>query len=76
MIIATWTLFIALAVSGFMFEEIDMFFGNALLESLHAIFANVLYGIVIVHILAVVFVGWWGRIELIKPMITGKRNEK
>ncbi|GAC28752.1 cytochrome b/b6 domain-containing protein [Brumicola pallidula] len=74
MVLFTWVLFVGLAVTGFMMEEIDMFFGNSLLESIHSIFSNVLYGIIIVHILAVFAVGWWGKISLVGAMITGKRE--
>jgi cytochrome b len=38
MVLFTWVLFVGLAVTGFMMEEIDMFFGNSLLESIHSIF--------------------------------------
>jgi cytochrome b len=74
MVLATWALFIGLGTTGFMMEEIDMFFGNSQLEDIHSIFSNVLYGIVIVHILALVLVGWWGKVALIRAMITGKRK--
>ena len=74
MVLFTWALFVGLAVTGFMMEEIDIFFGNSLLESIHSIFSNVLYGIIIVHILAVFAVGWWGKVSLVGAMITGKRE--
>lgn len=74
MVLFTWSLFVGLAVTGFMMEEIDMFFGNSLLESIHSILSNVLYGVVIVHILAVFVIGWWGKIPLVGAMITGKRK--
>ena len=74
MILFTWLLFIGLAVSGFMLEEVDYFFGSSLVEDIHSIFSNVLYGFVLLHIAAVLFVAWWGKISLIPPMITGKRK--
>lgn len=74
MIFVTWLLFIGLAITGFMHEEIDRFFGNSLIISIHSAFSNILFATVIVHIVAVVMVGWWGNIRLIQPMITGKRK--
>lgn len=74
MVFSTWILFLALAITGFLLEETDRFFGSSLVEDIHSIMANILYAIVIVHIAAAVFVGWWGKISLIIPMITGKRK--
>ena len=74
MVLATWLLFIALATTGFLLEETDYFFGSSLVENIHSILAKSLYSIVIVHIAAIVLVGWWGRVSLITPMITGKRK--
>ena len=76
MILATWTLFIGLAATGFMLEEIDYFFGNSLVEDIHSIFSDVLYGLVLLHVAAVFIVAWWGRVSLIRPMLTGWRNRK
>jgi len=69
-------LFAGLALTGFMLEEVDAFFGNSLLETIHALLADVLYGMVLVHVAAVLLVGWYGRISLIPPMIHGKRKIK
>ncbi|RUO53519.1 cytochrome b/b6 domain-containing protein [Pseudidiomarina homiensis] len=75
MAFAVIMLFIGLGVTGFMMEEIDRFFGNETLEEIHEWFANILYAAVLVHIAAVIFTSWRGRIELIRPMITGKRRK-
>lgn len=74
MIFVTWLLFIGLATTGFMLEEVDYFFGSSLVEDIHSILSDVLYIIVLVHTAAVFFVAWWGKISLIQPMITGKRK--
>lgn len=74
MILCTWLLFIGLAVTGFMLEEVDYFFGSSLVEDIHSILSDVLYALVILHIIAVFFVAWWGKVSLIRPMITGKRK--
>ncbi|WP_258808145.1 cytochrome b/b6 domain-containing protein [Pseudidiomarina sp. CB1] len=75
MVFAVIALFIGLGTTGFMMEEIDRFFGNETLEEIHEWLANSLYAAVLVHIAAVIFTGWRGRIELIRPMITGKRRK-
>ncbi|WNO59925.1 cytochrome b/b6 domain-containing protein [Rheinheimera sp. MMS21-TC3] len=74
MIISTWLLVIGLATTGFILEEIDYFFGNSLIKNIHSIFANTLYAIVLIHIIAIILVSWWGKISLLRPMITGKRK--
>jgi cytochrome b len=76
MAFAVIILFIGLGVTGFMMEEIDQFFGNSTLEEVHEWIANILYAAVLVHIAAVIFNGWRGRIELIRPMFTGNRHKR
>lgn len=68
------SLFLSLATSGFLLEEVDYFFGSDRLEWLHGLLADVLFGLVCVHVLAVFIVQWWGKISLVKPMLTGKRR--
>lgn len=74
LILLFWLLFLAQGVTGFLLEETDTFFGSTLVENIHEYIAHCLFGGAIIHILAVFFTGWWGRIELIKPMITGRRK--
>lgn len=71
---ATLALFTALALSGFLLEEVDYFFGSDLLESLHGLIADTVFVLACVHVTAVLVVGWWGRIELLRPMLTGLRR--
>ncbi len=73
MIVAVIVLFLALAITGFMMQEIDALWGNQTLEWVHAILADILYVAVLIHIAAVVLTQWWGRVSLIRPMITGRR---
>jgi cytochrome b len=74
MVFAVIGLFTALGVTGFMMEKIDALFGNSTLEEVHGWLADILYAAAIVHVVAIVITGWRGRIELIRPMITGKRR--
>lgn len=76
MIMITWLLFIALAISGFMLEEVDYFFGNSLIEDIHSLLSDLLYAVVIVHVMAVFLVAWWGKVSLVRAMVTGKRKLK
>ncbi|HAE90055.1 MAG TPA: cytochrome B [Idiomarina sp.] len=62
------------ATTGFMLEEVDAFYGSSMLEDLHELGAHTLFALVCLHIIAVIFVQWWGRIQLIRPMITGRRD--
>jgi cytochrome b len=74
MIFAVIGLFFGLGITGFLMEEIDALFGNSTLEWIHSIFADVLYACVLVHIAAVFFVQYRGRVQLLRPMITGLRR--
>ena len=74
MIFAVIGLFFGLGITGFLMEEVDALFGNSTLEWVHSIFADVLYVCVLVHIAAVFFVQYRGRVQLLRPMITGLRR--
>lgn len=67
-------LFVSLGITGFMMEEIDAFWGDQTLQLIHEWLANILYAAAIVHIAAVIFTQWWGKVSLIPAMITGKRS--
>lgn len=73
MVMLVVVLIVILGATGFMMEEIDAFFGNSTLDNIHSVAADILYGAVCVHVLAVLIVQWRGNISLIKPMISGKR---
>ena len=74
MVFAVIALLFGLAISGFLMEEIDALFGNSTLEWVHSIMADVLYACVLLHIAAVFFVQYVGKIQLIRPMLTGWRK--
>jgi cytochrome b len=67
-------IFTALGVTGFLLEEIDYFFGSDLLETIHGTLADALWLLALIHVFAVFSLQWWGRIALIRPMLTGKRK--
>lgn len=74
MVFAFWFLLLVLAVTGFMAEEVDAFFGNQLLDDIHLWAANGMLIAAIIHVTSVFVVAFWGRIALIRPMITGRRK--
>ncbi|MGX5915209.1 cytochrome b/b6 domain-containing protein [Aliidiomarina sp. Khilg15.8] len=76
LIIFFWLLFLTQGVTGFLMEETNRFFGNASLRYIHALTADALFVGVLIHVSAVLIMGWWGRIQLIRPMITGKRRSR
>lgn len=76
MVFFFWFLVLALAVSGFLMEEVDYFFGNQILDTIHLWSADAMLIAAFVHIAAVLLVGYWGRISLIRPMLTGMRKQK
>jgi cytochrome b len=67
-------LLLGLGVTGFLMEEIDALFGNSTLEWIHSTMSDALYASVIVHVIAVFCVQHRGRVQLIRPMLVGKRQ--
>ncbi|WP_241970396.1 cytochrome b/b6 domain-containing protein [Idiomarina seosinensis] len=74
LILLFWLLFLAQGITGFLLEETDYFFGSSLIEAIHGLIADALFVGVLIHVCAVIIMGWWGRIQLIRPMLTGKRR--
>lgn len=68
-------LILALGVTGFMMEEIDVYWGEDWLMDLHHQLANILCGFVVLHILAAIFQSIKTRENLPLSMLTGKRRQ-
>lgn len=73
MILLLLALLAAIVMTGWMLTW-DAFWGEGWLEDLHEILADITMGAVVIHISAVVIMGWRYNIPLIKTMLTGKRN--
>lgn len=76
MVFVLLLLMLCQAITGFMLEETDYFFGSSLVEGLHKLGADLLFVCICLHIAAVVIVSVRGKVSLIKPMITGYRNKR
>lgn len=76
MIYLVFALVAILTLTGWLHDEIDALYGNDLLQDTHEIAAHALWGCAIVHVLSVFVVQWRGRIELVRPMITGWRRPR
>lgn len=63
-----------LGVTGYMMEEIDYFWGEDWLESLHELLANGLMGLVMLHMAAALFESIQLKDNLPRSMITGFRK--
>lgn len=74
MIYAVMFLVTALAITGWLHEEIDALFGNDFLQKTHELAAHALWISAIIHVLSVFVVQYYGRVELVRPMITGRRR--
>ncbi len=72
MIIALLTLLIATGASGWM-SATDRWFGVEWVEEVHEISANLMLGLVVVHVLAVVLSSLAHRENLVRAMITGRK---
>ena len=74
MIYLVLALVTVLAVSGWLHEEVDALYGNDRLQLVHEIAGHALWFCVLMHVAAVFTVQHLGRIELVRPMITGRRR--
>jgi cytochrome b len=74
MVLTLMTLMLGLAVTGFMMEEIDFFWGEDWLEELHEVLANLTMAAVVIHVSAVILMQKTLGVELVRPMLTGKRR--
>ncbi|RUO72956.1 cytochrome b/b6 domain-containing protein [Idiomarina ramblicola] len=76
MVFSILALFLIQAVTGFLREEVDALYGDSFLTSLHSLSANIIFALAVIHIIAVFITAYFGKIELIRPMLTGKRRVK
>lgn len=76
MIYLMFFLVAVLASTGWLHEEVDALYGNDLLQQIHAYTAHTLWIGALLHVAAVFVVQYAGRIELVRPMITGRRRLK
>lgn len=76
MIITLLSLIMLLGITGYILENVDMFWGSEWLEELHEALANITLFAVFCHVSAIILLQKWGKIELIRPMVTGKRRLK
>lgn len=74
MIYLMFLLVAVLVSTGFLHEEVDALYGNDLLEEVHRVAAHTLWIASLIHVAAVFAVQHLGRIELVRPMITGRRR--
>ena len=63
-----------LACTGWLHQEVDALYGNSVLQEVHAYAAHTLWVCVLIHVAAIFIVQRSVRIELIRPMITGRRR--
>jgi len=75
MIYLMFLLVFLLVCTGWLHEEIDALYGNDLLQRVHAYAAHALWAGALVHVAAVFIMQYLlGRVELVRPMITGRRR--
>lgn len=73
MMFALWGVILGLGVTGYL-QTTDRFWGDDTIQALHAILANSLYGLVPIHVLSAIVMGRLQKQNLIKSMITGKKD--
>jgi cytochrome b len=74
MVLTLMTLMLGLAVTGFMMEEIDLFWGEDWVEDLHEILGDLTLAAVVIHVSAVFVMQKTSDVQLVRPMVTGKRK--
>lgn len=67
-------LMLLLGATGFMMNEVDRFWGVQWLEDLHIAFADILLGLVLLHIAAAIYESLYFKENLPWSMVTGKRR--
>lgn len=67
-------LVVILATTGWLHEEIDALYGNSVLQTIHSYAAHTLWFCALLHVVAVFTIQHIGRIELVRPMINGRRR--
>lgn len=73
MVITLMLMLLVVGFSGWM-QTWDAYWGEEWLEELHEIAANITLGLVAIHVAAVIIMGRFTGIPLIRPMLTGKRT--
>ncbi|GJG94855.1 cytochrome b/b6 domain-containing protein [Cupriavidus pauculus] len=73
MMLATWTLILALAITGWM-SRLDPFWGEDWPIDIHRWLSNTLLGLVAVHVVAAIAMSLKGRENLIAAMLTGRKR--
>lgn len=73
MMIALWSLVLALAVTGWM-SRLDAFWGDEGIIELHGWLADALIALGAVHVIAVVVMSWVQGENLVAAMISGRRR--
>lgn len=73
MMFALWGVILGLGISGYMMST-DAFWGVEWLGELHEVLATSLYVLVPIHILSAIVMSKLQKQNLIKAMITGKKN--
>lgn len=74
MIYLMFLLVLLLVSTGWLHQEVDALYGNDLLQRVHAYAAHALWAGALIHVAAVFIMQYVGRIELVRPMITGRRR--
>lgn len=69
--IAMLLMVLGLGVSGYLLEETDRFFGDENMQELHEVFANILIGLIVIHLLGVILHIYRHRENIIVSMVTG-----
>ncbi len=64
-----------LGITGFMMQEIDYFWGEEWVEDLHAVIANTLLALVLIHLLAALSESYRLKENLPLSMLTGRRRK-
>ena len=74
MIIALLATLTGTCITGYMMTT-DAFWGSKWIEEVHETSANLLIGLVVVHVLGVLIASFEHRENLVKAMITGRKEE-
>lgn len=73
MMFGLWAVILGLGITGYL-QTTDQFWGDDTIQELHEILANSMYVLVPIHVISAIMMGRLQKQNLVRSMITGKKD--